>query len=91
MAITVIFELPRMSAAQYDRALKQLEAKGEGAPKGRLYHVASPSQDGWYVLDVWDSPENLDRFGKVLMPILSGVGVQPPVPKVLPTHNIIKG
>lgn len=91
MAIAVVFEAPGMAAEQYDRALKDLEAAGEGAPPGRLYHVAAPKDGGWLVVDVWDSQEALDRFGQTLMPILQKAGVTPPRPQIYPAHNIILG
>jgi hypothetical protein len=89
MAITVLFDVPKMTSAQYDQVIKKLEAAGLGAPKGRSYHVASSQPGGWFVVDVWESPELLDQFAKHLMPILQSVGVKPPEPKVFPVHNVI--
>ena len=89
--ITVLFDVPGMTSDQYDRSIKELEAVNEGAPVGRSYHVAAAKPGGWFVLDVWDSPETLERFAGVLMPILVKLGVTPPTPTVLPTHNVING
>lgn len=90
-AIVVVFDVPGMTAEQYDRVIKDLEATGEGRPKGRLYHVASPKPGGWFVVDVWESPELLDRFAKILMPILQAAGVTPPQPQISRMHNSISG
>ncbi|MBI4202821.1 MAG: hypothetical protein HY532_06910 [Chloroflexi bacterium] len=90
MAITAVFDIQRMSAAQYDAVIRELEVTGNGNPEGRRFHVASPRGQGWYVVDIWDSPEELQAFGQVLMPLLARHGVDPlPQPTVLPTHNII--
>ncbi|MDA1349716.1 MAG: hypothetical protein O3A47_12770 [Chloroflexi bacterium] len=91
MSITVVFDAPGMTAVQYDEVMAELSQAGAGMPDGRLYHVASPTDSGWYVLDVWESEEKLDTFARTLMPMLAGVGVQPPQPVVMPTHNIVSG
>ena len=78
-----------MTAMQYDRLMRKLEQAGQEAPAGRLYHLASPSEQGWLVVDVWESADQLNGFAQTLMPLLVSVGVQPPQPKVLQTHNIV--
>jgi hypothetical protein len=42
------------------------------------------------VYDIWDSPENFEAFGKVLMPILAEVGVDPGEPAVMPVHKLLQ-
>ncbi|RMD97969.1 MAG: hypothetical protein D6814_08495 [Calditrichaeota bacterium] len=91
MAITVVFQVPGMTAAQYDRVITDLEAKGLGAPDGRMFHLASSTADGWFVVDVFESQEKLGRFAEDLMPILAAAGVTPPEPVVYPLHNMIAG
>ncbi|MFQ5614834.1 MAG: hypothetical protein ACE5H9_22150 [Anaerolineae bacterium] len=91
MAITAVFEVPGMTAAQYDRVMNDLEAAGQAHPDGRTYHLASSTDDGWFVVDVWESPEKLESFAGTLMPILQAAGVTPPQPKVYPVHNVITG
>ena len=91
MAIVAEFKIPGMTATQYDSVLRDLESKGVGSPDGRVYHVAAPSSDGWFVVDVWESQEQFDRFGDVLIPTLQAAGVTPATPEVRPVHNIITG
>ncbi len=91
MAIVVEFNVPGMTAAEYDTVLSRLESKGVGSPDGRVYHVAAPSSGGWFVVDVWESQEQFDRFGEVLIPTLQAAGVTPATPEVRPVHNIITG
>lgn len=88
--IVAVFEIPGMTSEQYDQVIKGLEAAGEGSPEGRLYHVAASKSGGWFVADVWRSPELLDQFAQTLMPILQQAGVTPPQPQIYPVHNIIK-
>ena len=91
MAIVVEFNVPGMTATEYDSVLAELENKGVGSPDGRVYHVAAPSAGSWFVLDVWESQEQFDRFGEVLIPTLQAAGITAATPEVRPVHNIITG
>ena len=92
VSILTVFSLPSMNAEKYNRVISDLEAAGQGKPKGRLYHIASRQEDGSFmVTDVWASPELLAEFGKTLIPILKNAGVTPVEPNVHPVHNIIGG
>ena len=91
MAIVAVFDIAGMTSEQYDRTVRDLEAAGLGNPDGRLYHLAASKEGGWFVADVWESGEHLNRFAKKLIPILQAAGVTPAEPQVLPVHNIIAG
>ena len=80
-----------MSSDRYDEVTRRLEDAGQGAPAGRMYHVAFTAGDGLQVVDVWDSQESFDAFGQTLMPILSELGIDPGEPAVGEVHNIIEG
>jgi len=89
--VVAVFDVPGMTSAQYDQVIKNLEAAGAGSPKGRLHHVASSKEGGWFVVDVWESAELLNQFAQTLMPLLQKAGVTPPQPQVYPAHNVIRG
>jgi hypothetical protein len=90
MGFTVLFEMEGVTTAQYDNIWKVLERIGETAPKGRRFHVGSPTPSGFYVVDVWDSMEELDKFAKAaLVPAMIESGVTPGQPRVLPSHLIV--
>jgi hypothetical protein len=91
MALGFYFRSGSFSPDQYDAAIKQLEAADAGAPEGRLHHVALESDGNVQVFDVWESQEAFEAFGATLLPILSGLGVDPGQPTVAPVHNIIDG
>ena len=91
MAIVVEFNQPGMTAAQYDGVINELENKGAGSPDGRLYHFAAPSSGGWFVVDVWESQQQLDKFSEVLIPVLQAAGVTLAAPEVRPVHNTLIG
>jgi hypothetical protein len=75
MAIVVKFAVEGMSADKYDTALRRLEGAGVAAPAGRLHHVTYGSRDNLQVIDVFDSPQSLEAFGRILQPILQELGI----------------
>jgi len=91
MALGIYFAHGGFTAEKYDSAIKQLEAAGGGSPKGRTLHVALESEGSINVFDIWESQEDFDAFGPVLMPILSGLGVELKEPMAAHVHNTIKG
>jgi hypothetical protein len=51
-------------------------------PEGLILHSAGPSENGWYIYDVWESREAFQRFmDEQLEPAAKAVfGDQPPPP-----------
>lgn len=87
--VVAVFDMPLMTAVQYDRLILDLERVGLGAPNGRLYHLAALKGEGWYVVDVWESVEKLDLFAAAFLPILDRHGIAHTSPQLLPLYNII--
>ena len=90
MAIVVKFDVRNMSAQKYDEVIRRLEAAGAGAPPGRLHHVCYGARDNLQVIDLFDSPQSLEAFGKTLVPILQELGIEAR-PDAQELYNIIKG
>ncbi len=90
MAIVAKFSVSNMTAEKYDKVLKRLETAGAGAPPGRLHHVSFGSRDNLQVIDVFDSPQSLENFGKTLAPILMELGIKAE-PQIEEVYKIIKG
>jgi hypothetical protein len=88
MSIAAVFDVPGMTQAQYEQVIRDLDERGASSPDGRMAHVGAAKPGGWWVVDVWESTEHLNRFVPVLMPVLSGAGVTPPTPTILPIHTI---
>ena len=76
---------------KYDTTLGQLEEAGAGAPDGRISHVALETDGEIQVFDIWESQEEFDAFGKTLLPILAGAGVELNEPMVARVYNVIQG
>jgi hypothetical protein len=62
MAIVAVFDAGGMTAEQYNQTIKALEDAGLGNPDGRLYHVAASKDGGSFVVDVWKSEEQFNKF-----------------------------
>src|SRR5690242_1267136 len=96
MALVAHFKITEtggtMTPEQYETILGKLEAAGAGAPPGRLQHIAYEcGENQLSVIDVYDTTENFEAFGAVLMPILAEMGVDPGEPQVSPVYNTIDG
>ena len=91
MALGIYFVHQGFTPEKYESAIKQLEAAGAGAPKGRTYHVALESDGEIQVFDIWESQADFDEFGKTLVPILTELGVELKEPMVANVHNVIRG
>ncbi|MGV9269104.1 hypothetical protein ACWDRR_31065 [Kitasatospora sp. NPDC003701] len=96
MAIVVIFELPGMTQAAYERTTVMvsggpggLNSPADWPVPGLISHTAAPTPDGWFVADVWESEEAFARFGEVIKPILREVGAPDVQPKIYPVFNTV--
>lgn len=91
MAFVVKFKPAGFTAAKYQETIKQLDAAGAGAPKGRSYHVCYGDANSVDITDVWDSMDDFKAFGTTLIPIMNSLGIDPGEPDVQEIHNIIIG
>ena len=89
MALAFHFAPAAFSTQAYDDCTKQLRKAGAGNPTGRMYHACFGTNDRVEVFDVWTSQSAFDKFGKTLMPILQGLGVDPGQPRVIEVHNVV--
>ena len=92
MAISAHFRPRGFTPANYDEAIRRLDATGEGHPAGRLDHVAVDADGEIEVFDIWESPEALQKWGpEGFVPILVELGVELHPPTIRPVHNVIPG
>jgi hypothetical protein len=56
-----------------------------------ISHVAGPTDDGFLIVDVWESVETFERFFEDGMGAARADGIEPPEiePRVAPVHNHI--
>lgn len=79
------------TSEKYDEVLKKLEAAGEAAPAGRLFHVCFGDKNNLRVSDIWDTRENFDRFFAIVGKIMQDLGVPQSEPEFFEVHNTIEG
>ena len=91
MSIVVRFGPDATTTEQYNQVLSRLEESGDWPPDGLDFHVAfgSPGED-FRVSEVWDSQEQFEAFGQLLMPLLEEAGMEIDEPHVFEVHNIVK-
>ena len=62
MAILLVSETTEQTDAQYDKAVRRVQAAGQWPPAGCQVHIAARKGNGYLVVTVWDSQEVLDEF-----------------------------
>ncbi len=89
MAIGFIFNNPGQTQEQYDAVVEQLNL-AESQPEGWIFHAAGPTEDGWRVVEVWESQEAADAyFQGRLGQVLQNEKVSPGQPDTFTVYNII--
>lgn len=86
MPISVVFRPQNYTVENHHQVLERLAAAGHANPFGRIHHQAlahGPNVE--MVVDIWESPQQLQAFAQHLMPILAGVGIEPPQPETYDT------
>jgi hypothetical protein len=79
---------------QYDAIHGRMDVDGN-PPEGMIFHAAGPIEDGWGIIDFWQSREAFDRFAAArLQPAIQELGDStfpgPPDIKEFPVHHITK-
>ena len=65
-----------VTAEQYEEARSRVDWEGD-VPDGAVLHVAGIDGDDLRVADVWDSPEQFQRFvDERLMPAVKEIGIE---------------
>lgn len=85
-----VFSPSSMSAAQYDEAMKRLDAAGAASPRGRLIHVCYGDEPNLRIMTVWESQDDFRAMAPpTLLPILKDVGVETTAPpEIHPVRDI---
>jgi hypothetical protein len=89
MSIVVRLRPANLTIAQYEEVVRREEATGKFPPDGREYHVCFGTDGDLLISEIWDSPEQLQAYGEVLMPILTDLGLEfAAEPEVFEVHKI---
>lgn len=89
MAVVIMLKFPGVSLEQYDKVREITNFEGD-APDGGIFHVCAQDGNGLRIVDVWESQEAFDAFGRERLQAglqQAGIAGAPEV-EVLPAHNI---
>ena len=93
MAIGIRIKLPGITQEQFDAGHDHINPE-RIPPKGLLFHSSGPIDEGWGVIDFWESREDFEAFQARIPEGMAAAGVAlagPPDVKEFPVHETIKG
>jgi hypothetical protein len=94
MAVGIRLKFPGGTQEQYESVHGHMDIAND-PPAGLIFHSAGPIDEGWGVIDFWESSEAFDRFAQGrLMPAVGELGDRafpgPPDRRDFPVHNFNK-
>jgi hypothetical protein len=88
MAIAVYSHPKGMTLKDFEESHRRLDDAGAGSPSGRILHSCFGDDGDLMVYDIWESPEQFEAFGEILMPILAEIGIDQGEPAIMPLHRL---
>jgi hypothetical protein len=91
MAIALIMDFEGGTLDQYDQVLEKMELGDKLAPGG-IFHWVAETDDGFRVVDVWESQDAYEKFAEEKIgPLTAEAGLSEP--KITPheLHNTMSG
>lgn len=87
MTVSTLLEFPGVTLEQYEAVGEQLAHFGP--PDGILHHACGPTEDGWRIMDIWESEDAFDRFvdGTYLPAMEAAGGPAPSRREVILAHH----
>ena len=93
MAVAIEMNYPGATLAQYDEVIKIMGATPGGLhPDGALFHWIAKTDDGFRVVDVWESKEQFERFvQEKIGPLGEQLGMAKPEMRFVDIYNYLTG
>jgi hypothetical protein len=91
MAIGIRIKLAGVTQEQFDQAHDHANPD-RTPPKGLLFHASGPIDDGWGIIDFWESRADFDAFSGRIVEGMTATGIQPQGPpdiKEFPVHEMV--
>ena len=96
MLMMAVHQVPSLTQEKYEEVVRRLtkgkksraESVSDFPFEGLLLHMAGPSENGFCIVDVWESEEAFARFREAVAPIAQNVGIEDP-PEIFPVHTFI--
>jgi hypothetical protein len=75
MAVGIRITLPGVEAEEFDKVDALIDA-ANNPPDGLIFSASGPTEDGWRVLDFWESRAHFDTFAaERIGPAVASAGV----------------
>jgi hypothetical protein len=96
MFIVAVHQVPSLTQERSEEVVRRLtngksrvESPSDFPFGGLLMHATGQGKKGFYVLDVWESEEAVERFQEAIGTIPAEVGIEQP-PDFFPAHTFIR-
>ena len=90
MAVALILDFKGATLDQYDEVVEKMDLGGK-VPPGAISHWSAATDDGFRVVDVWESRDAFDKFAEEKIgPISAEAGIDgPPEITSYEVHNTL--
>jgi hypothetical protein len=95
MLIMAVHQVPSLTQERYEEVIRRLtngkshlESLSDLPFAGLLFHAAGQSENGFCIVDIFESEEAVDRFREAMGPLPQEVGIEDP-PDFFPAHTFI--
>jgi len=95
MPVVMVHQGPTLTQERYEQVVRgltggksRLESREDWPAEGILVHIAGQGENGFVVVDVWESMDAFARFGEVILPLMQDAGVTD-APKLFPAHSFV--
>ena len=92
MAVGIRIKFAGLSQEQFDQVNEHVDP-ATNPPKGLLFHASGPIDEGWGVIDFWESRQDFDAFQSRIQESVAAAGVElqgPPDVKEFPVHEVFQ-
>jgi hypothetical protein len=96
MPVVLVHQGPSITQEKYDQVVRKMSGKdrmespSDWPVEGLLVHAAGEGENGFRVVDVWESEEACRQFGEVLVPVLREVGIEEE-PELYDAYRFVSG
>ena len=95
MLILAFHRVPSLTRERYEEVVRRLtngksrlESLADLPFEGVLFHATGETNEGFCVMDVFESEEAVERFNRAMATIPREVGIEEP-PEFFPAHTVI--
>ena len=89
MPTAYVMDFSGGSLDQYNQVVDKMNLGGKTAPGG-IYHWVAETDDGFRVVDVWETSEAYEQFAQEKIgPLTAEVGLAPPAVQQYEVHNTL--